>query len=450
MTSPQNGPYQSESSGFELSAEFSISSEFTALQKVSETDMHIVYRGVRHGRIWIIKGLVPQYQELDECRQMLIKEFDIMMRVSHDNIVSAHSIETIPGLGMCIVMEYIDGDMLTVWLRKKRSLKERFKKSLDLADAFDYINKCGIVHRDIKPENILVSRLGEAVKIIDFSHADTDSHTLFKYPAGTEGFISPEQRSSTVPDVRNDVYSFGKVLDLLLPEKRFSHLRSQCHSDIDKRIQGFEELGKKLRSAYRKPLVYSTRIALFAILAVAFLFSLCKFAGSSDEAHELKTEAAEVSNVDKNPESQIEASSTQIPPAEKPNEAVPAKKPDTPIIHLGESNPPYIAPKTEITRGINIDKALAAMNDEWEKSAMLYLDTVTNIENMYPDWSTSRLEIIRSNFLNTLPSSLTEAEREEIKKRLDNNIEYNYKKWQRRRLELKSGAMKGEKPLPKE
>ena len=439
MNALQKGTYQSESSGFELSAEFSISSEFTAIQKVSETDMHIVYKGVRHGRIWIIKGLAPQYQGMDECRQMLVKEFDIMMHLRHDNIVSAHSIESIPNLGMCIIMEYIEGETLVDWLREKRSLKERFKKALMLTDAFAYINKSGIVHRDIKPENIMISRLGEALKIIDFSHADTDSHTLFKYPAGTEGFISPEQRCSTVPDVRNDVYSFGKVLDMLLPEKRFDYLRSQCRAGIDNRIPEFETLKVKLLKAYRNPVVYSTLMAFIVILVFICFFSFYQSVDKRKavESPEIPSDTVEISNAGINPMSQIETEPMQTLPVKEKEEA---QKSVDPEIVIGAPEGPNTASqstKTEGSRIINIEKTLITMNKEWEKTAMLYLDTLTDVENIYLDWSTAQLEIIRENFLNTLPPSLTETERNEIKKRLDSNIVYNYKRWQKRRLELK-------------
>ena len=439
MNPLQNGTYQSESSGFELSAEFSISSEFTAIQKVSETDMHIVYRGMRHGRIWIIKGLAPQFQEMDECMQMLVKEFDIMMRLRHDNIVSAHSLETIPNLGLCIVMEYIDGNTLVGWLRKRRSLKERIKKALELIDAFAYTNKCGIVHRDIKPENIMITRLGESVKIIDFSHADTDSHTLFKHPAGTEGFISPEQRKSTVPDVRNDVYSFGKVLDLLLPEKRFDCLREQCQSGIDKRIQGFEDLRAKLLKANRKPLINSVLMVSLVILIFIGIFYFYK---TEDKRHaiessEILTDTVEESNSGLTTASLIDPSPTQSLPAKENDEAMTSKNSEIASVIPEDKSSKSVPIKTVDSQIINIDKTLASMNEAWEKSAMLYLDTITDVEKIYPDWSTSRLEIIRDNFLNTLPPSLSDVDRDEIKKQLDNNIDYNYKRWQRRRLELK-------------
>ena len=56
-----------------------------------------------------------------------------------------------------------------------------------------YIHAKQIVHRDLKPSNIMITHNGNHVKLIDFGLSDNDDFALLKQPAGTPGYISPEQ-----------------------------------------------------------------------------------------------------------------------------------------------------------------------------------------------------------------------------------------------------------------
>lgn len=432
MTAERDIFYHPESSGFELNAEFSVSSEFTSLRPVSETDMHVLYKGLRHGRIWILKGLQPFYKESDECRQMLVKEFDIMMSLQHRNIVAVHSIESVGHLGMCIVMEYVNGMTLNEWLRERHPLRHRLQVAFELCDAFAFINKCGIVHRDIKPENIMISRIGGGVKIIDFGHADTDNHSLFKYPAGTENFISPEQMTSIDPDVRNDIYSFGKVLDFLLPEKRFNKIRGRCVAHIEGRFSGFEEIKMKLFYANRKLPVL---LVLSGIIVCMGVISVYVFTGD-DERKISQTNSL----VSENFETEASADSTgSLPKFQSANdiESETGKVQLTDEVNEGRIAEKYFAGEHDRMKELpDIQNVLASINEVWEKTANTYLDTIGNVEDMYPDWSTHQMELIRDKFLDSLPRSLALKVRTEIKNQIDAQIDYNYRKWHKRRMEM--------------
>ena len=143
---------------------------------------------------------------------MLNKEFDIAMRLQHPGIVQTVNIEDVPILGRSIVMEWIDGMTLSQWLERNPARRERLKVLDQLLGAVAYLHDLGIVHRDLKPSNILVTAVGHHVKLIDFSLADTGTHAILKHPGGTAGYISPEQSTTAVPDVRNDIYSLGVVI----------------------------------------------------------------------------------------------------------------------------------------------------------------------------------------------------------------------------------------------
>lgn len=83
-----------------------------------------------------------------------------------------------------------------------------------LTDALGYMHSKQIVHRDLKPANIMVTHNGRNVKLIDFSLSDSDVFDVLKLPAGTSGYIAPEQLlPGAKADTRADIYSFGKVLE---------------------------------------------------------------------------------------------------------------------------------------------------------------------------------------------------------------------------------------------
>ena len=413
----KNISYYSSPSGYEFGYENSMSSEFSDIRLLSSNEMHSIYRGVRYGRIWIIKGLNESFRHIDECRQMLRKEFDIMMRVQHDNIVQAHTFEQIEPLGTCIVMEYVNGDSLDEWLRDNHTLPERYQVAVELADACCHISRCGIVHRDIKLENIVISRINGRVKIIDFGLADTDDYTMFKNPAGTEGYISPEQRTLGVPDVRNDVYSFGKVLDHLLPEKRFAKTRKKCVDDIESRITNFEELASRLHSDYNKYRRIWLGIAVVCVIAGVAVYNIV-WRESAANANESSFHTDTVAVTAKIPESRTDGAVETVP--------------------LAVSAEMTTAVPTAVRRvNAELSEVIARIDGEWNRTAMHYLDTVDPTGDMYPEWSTSQLEIIRNKYLDSLSNYADEETVEQAKNELDKQITKNYRKWHQRRLSIK-------------
>lgn len=58
----------------------------------------------------------------------------------------------------------------------------------------------------------MITHNGNHVKLIDFGLSDTDDFTILKQPAGTPGYISPEQIVSQQADIRNDIFSIGCIL----------------------------------------------------------------------------------------------------------------------------------------------------------------------------------------------------------------------------------------------
>jgi serine/threonine protein kinase len=192
-------------SGFLKPSDFVVNSNFTEFESIPSSGYCLLTRAKRNGRWWMLKGLKEPYRQDSVYRLMLQKEFDIMSQLQHPMIVSVYSLEEVSGLGLCIVMEWIDGITLKEWLQQKEHTPEQRRHVADmLFDALAYVHSRQAQHRDLKPSNILITHNGQYLKLIDFGLSDTDSHAILKAPAGTEGYMAPDGPS--------DIYSLGRIL----------------------------------------------------------------------------------------------------------------------------------------------------------------------------------------------------------------------------------------------
>ena len=234
--------WESSKSGIEVDAFEGISAVFTDVQVLSQSDTNVLAKAKRYGRWWLLKGLHPDVAGLSAYRQMLRKEFELLMRAQHAGIVQAVGMETVEGMDECIVMEYVEGQTLKERLETGMD-RRTAKRGLDeLVDAVAYIHALGIVHRDLKPSNILLTRNGGNVKLIDFGLADTDAHAVLKQRAGTERYMSPEQASGAMADVRNDIYSLGVIMQQMPLSWAERRVVTRCLSPIDRRWRNMDEV----------------------------------------------------------------------------------------------------------------------------------------------------------------------------------------------------------------
>ena len=215
---------------------------FTDVEVLSTSDVNVVAKAKRYGRWWLLKGLRQELASESAYQTRLRKELDILAQMQHPGVVAVSGIEVVEGLGECIVMEYVDGTTLDEWLRTSPQRDVRRNVARELAEAVAYIHSKGIVHRDLKPQNIIITHNGKNVKLIDFGLADTDSHAVLKQPAGTEGYISPEQKETAVADVRNDIYSLGVIFQQMDLGLSYRGIVRKCLLPADRRYQTTQEL----------------------------------------------------------------------------------------------------------------------------------------------------------------------------------------------------------------
>ena len=244
------------------------SEQFSDFTPIPCKGFNILCKAKRYGRWWVLKGLKEPYRQDENYKNLLHKEFDILISLQHPNIVSAYSMEEIPEMGTCIVMEWIDGITLEHWSGRKTEGEAIF---LQLLDAVHYIHAKQIVHRDLKPSNIMITHNGNHVKLIDFGLSDTDDFAILKQPAGTPGYISPEQIVSQQADIRNDIFSIGCILEKILPSKPYTAIIKRCKAPITQRYANVDELKADFMARRNSHPSGIKRIAIAALVCIILL-----------------------------------------------------------------------------------------------------------------------------------------------------------------------------------
>ena len=246
-----------------------LNQQFTELQELNAQGYTLLLKAKRYGRWYVLKTLSEDTARQTAYSQILRKELEVLMLMQHPGVVQAFGLEDVEGLGPSIVMEYIDGETLQELLDKglQLPLQQRRLIADELCQALAYVHSLGIVHRDLKPENIMVTRNGQRVKLIDFGMADTDQHAILKQPAGTLNYMAHEQAQASVPDVRNDIYSLGLILQDLQLGRSYNKVVEHCLKPIGQRYQNMTELMQALRRQAGR----GGRLKLAATVAVLLL-----------------------------------------------------------------------------------------------------------------------------------------------------------------------------------
>ena len=238
-----------------------------------------LFRAKRYGKWFVLKGLKPEFSSSPIYRNLLDKEFELGMMLSHPNIVTIYGKEYDAIAGDCIVMECIDGVTLADFLKTKPSSSIMMKVIGEILSAMSYFHGLQVLHRDIKPSNILVTRNGNNVKIIDFGSSDTDSHAILKQPAGTARYAAPEQVEGNVAlDNRADIYSFGVVLNDIVSATGFrgcsAVVRKCTQTDREKRYASAVEVLAAIKSRRKMMVVLPVIVMLLIIgMGTAILYS---------------------------------------------------------------------------------------------------------------------------------------------------------------------------------
>jgi eukaryotic-like serine/threonine-protein kinase len=148
-----------------------------------------------------------------------VAEARAMARVSHRNVVTIYRIGELPGLGVFIAMELIEGRTARQWLAEKPAAAEAAQVFLQAARGLAAVHGAGLVHRDFKPENVLVGADGR-VCVSDFGIAWPAAREADGFVMGSPAYMAPEQLRGEAVDARADVFSFCVALHEALTFER--------------------------------------------------------------------------------------------------------------------------------------------------------------------------------------------------------------------------------------
>lgn len=235
-----------------------------------------------------IKVLSPKSFSIAEARTRFQSEAQILAGIEHPNIVRVYDIVHAKNY-LFIVMELLGRATMSDVVRQLGALPEGSVRSvlLPISNAVQAAHEDGIIHRDLKPSNILLSVDGMP-KLSDFGIAQLQRQedlglTKTGIVMGTQGYMSPEQRTSAKNvDSRADVYSLGATLFRLVTGERPVDLFAKEGTD-----PSFQNLSPSLVAVIRRATRYEA----------GKRFSTAKAFGEALAAAKLSdSRAAEVAN----------------------------------------------------------------------------------------------------------------------------------------------------------
>jgi serine/threonine-protein kinase len=132
--------------------------------------------------------------------------------LSHPNIIPVYGVYHTDEL-LYFVMKYVEGRPLDGIIRELGALPVAMVQAIlgQVASAFGYAHRRGVIHRDIKPANILIDDEGWAV-VTDFGIAkvsDSKGLTMTGLSVGTPTYMSPEQVAGDEVTPASDQYALG-------------------------------------------------------------------------------------------------------------------------------------------------------------------------------------------------------------------------------------------------
>jgi eukaryotic-like serine/threonine-protein kinase len=144
-------------------------------------------------------------------REQLLAEARAVAQVSHLNLVTIFEVGEVNGQ-IFLAMEYVEGETLTRWLEKKRSVGDVLDVFVQAGRGLAAVHAAGLVHGDFKPDNALVDRTGR-VRVIDFGLARAAAAAAEGgRPVGTPRYMAPEQFAGRPVDSRADQFAFCVAL----------------------------------------------------------------------------------------------------------------------------------------------------------------------------------------------------------------------------------------------
>ena len=243
-----------------------LSNRYEIIEHVGIGGMSHVYKAfdTNIGKIVAIKILKEELQNDEEFIKKFKDEANASKEIKHKNVVNNYEIVDEGDLHY-IVLEYIEGETLNKYIKKKGKLsnEETVNISKQIAEGLEAAHLKGIIHRDIKPQNIIIDK-NDVVKITDFGIARAITSTTKNISViGTVHYISPEQIRNEQVDYRSDIYSLGCTMyEMITGETPFkgddsmSIIVAHLRDNVDKP----SKINKDIYRSLEKIILKATRV----------------------------------------------------------------------------------------------------------------------------------------------------------------------------------------------
>jgi serine/threonine-protein kinase len=180
---------------------------------------------VRHrrlGKAFALKLMRAEHSMNPEVEKIFHREAQLASQLAHPNIVEMVDFGNDPDWGWFIVMEFLEGELLSkrIELLGTLPITAACEVLAQLAEALDHSHSKHVVHADLKSENVLclTSAADEAhaweVKLLDFGTAQlaTAISGIADHVTGTPEYMAPERITGGPPQPSSDLYALGVIM----------------------------------------------------------------------------------------------------------------------------------------------------------------------------------------------------------------------------------------------
>lgn len=198
--------------------------KYTLLRVLGSGGMGAVYEAEHliTGKRVALKLMHPTMHGDGASTMRFLREARAASSIGHPSIVDVLDAGQLPGGGVYLALELLDGILLTRAVESRvLTIADILQVGVQVLEALEAAHGRGIIHRDIKPDNVFITRDGRGrirVKLLDFGLAKDVrrdvglNSTRAGMILGTPYYMSPEQARGEPVDHRSDLFSVGAML----------------------------------------------------------------------------------------------------------------------------------------------------------------------------------------------------------------------------------------------
>jgi len=238
-----------------------LNKRYKILEELGQGGMGAVYKAIDEN-LGVTVAVKENFFLTDEYARQFQREAKILANLRHPNLPRVLDYFVIEQQGQYLVMDYIEGDDLREWIKRKEVISEVevIQIGTAICNALIYLHsrQPAIVHRDIKPGNVKITPDGEVV-LVDFGLVKVmlrGEVTSVSARAMTPGYSPPEQYGAAPTDTRTDIFSLGATLYAMLtsmiPEDSLERATSDVKLTPVRRIN--PRVSKRLAKVIEKSL----------------------------------------------------------------------------------------------------------------------------------------------------------------------------------------------------